>query len=196
MQINDALNLVLPAGDGSAKAYHTPITRDIYELNYSAINATKAALSRKGIHYQMQQGPRIANLVLKDEGLQDATDRGIFDDKGRPVDARTPALLEEIKRLTMILAPGAAGYELIPVDAAISRGAIDLEDWSEVEAAIVFFTCHVAPARKANRATVAAATASVLNGSITSSAPMEFAASLPISTTAEPTAKPASSLPV
>jgi hypothetical protein len=195
MQITDSLNLAIPVGDGLT-AYHTPISRQIYEMHYSVINATKAALSRKGIHYQMGSGPRIANLVLKDEGLKDAAEREVLDVKGNPLDERTPTLLAELKRLTTVLVPGPSGYENLPVDVAISQGKIDAEDWSELEAAIVFFTCHVMPAKKTNRASIATATASVLNGSITSSAPTEFVASLPTSTKAEPMPKPVSSLPV
>jgi hypothetical protein len=195
MQITDSLNLALPFGDGLT-AYHVPISRNVYEMHYGIINATKAALSRKGIHYQMGSGPRIANLVLKDEGMKDAAERESLDPQGKPIDERAPALLAEIKRLTTVLVPGASGYENMPVDAAISQGKIDAEDWSELEAALVFFTCHVMPARKVNRVSIATATASVLGGLTTSSAPMELAASLPTLTKAESTPKPVSSLPV
>lgn len=195
MQITDSLNLALPVGDGLT-AYHAPISRAIYEAHYSVINAVKAALSRKGIHYQMGSGPRIANLVLKDEGEKDAAERESFDAKGNVVDERTPALLAEIKRLTTILAPGANGYDLLPVDVAISQGKIDAEDWGELEANLVFFTCHAMTARKANRSSIATATASVLGSSITALGPMDHAASLRTSTKVDPTPKPVSSLPV
>lgn len=192
MQITDSMNLALPFGDGLI-AYHVPIDRAIYELHYAVINATKAALSRKGIHYQMGSGPRIANLVLKDEGLQDAEDRKSFDAKGNVVDVRTTALLEEIKRLTTILAPGSGGYENLPVDVAIAQGKIDAEDWSELEAQICFFMCHAMPTKKSNRASIAAATASVLNGSIAPSPITAYIASLQTSTKVAPSTNPASS---
>lgn len=195
MQINDAMNLVLPVGDG-LHAYHTPISRQIYEAHYSVLNATKAALARKGIHYQMGSGPRIANLVLKDEGLKDAAERENFDAQGKPVDDRTPALLAEVKRLTNVLCPGPAGWDLLPVDTAISQGRMDAEDYAELEAALCFFTCHVMPAKKSNRASIAKATASVLSGSITSSPPTEYAASSLTLTKAAPTTNQASSLPL
>jgi hypothetical protein len=195
MQITDSLNLALPVG-GGLTAFHVPISRAVYEQHYSVINAVKAALSRKGIHYQMGSGPRIANLVLKDEGEKDAAERNSFDAKGNVVDERTPALLAEIKRLTTILAPGVNGYEQLPVDVAISQGKLDAEDYSELEAALVFFTCHVMTARKANRADIATATASVLDGSITSSMPTVPGASLPTSTKVVATPNPVSSLPV
>jgi hypothetical protein len=192
MQITESMNLALPFGDGMI-AYHVPIDRAVYELHYAVINATKAALSRKGIHYQMGSGPRIANLVLKDEGFKDAAERQSFDAKGNVVDDRTPALLEEIKRLTMILAPGATGYENLPVDVAIAQGKIDAEDWSELEAQICFFMCHVMPTKKASRVSIAAATASVLNGLIAPSPITAYIASLQTSTKVASTANPASS---
>lgn len=192
MRIADNLNLALPLGDGMT-AYHAPIARAVYEANYAVINATKAALSRKGIHYQMGSGPRIANLVLKDEGLKDAEERGSLDAQGNALDERTPALLAEIKRLTTVLVPGPAGYENLPVDVAISQGKIDAEDWSELEASIVFFMCHVMPAKKMNRAGIAAATASVLNGSIESSSITEYTDSLRTSTKTAVTPNQASS---
>lgn len=194
MQITDSLNLALPVGDGMT-AYHTPISRAIYESHYSVINAVKAALSRKGIHYQMGSGPRIANLVLKDEGEKDAAERQSFDANGHVVDERTPALFAELKRLTTILAPGANGYEMLPVDAAISQGRIDIEDWSELEANLVFFMCHAMTAKKANRSNIATATASVLDGSITPLALTGYAAFLQTSTKTAATPSQASSQP-
>jgi hypothetical protein len=195
MQITDSLNLALPAGDGLT-AYHTPISRSVYETHYSVINAVKAALSRKGIHYQMGSGPRIANLVLKDEGEKDAAERDSFDAKGNVVDERTPALLAELKRLTTILAPGTNGYDMLPVDAAISQGKIDDEDYAELEAALVFFTCHAMTARKTNRSSIATATASVLNGSISPLGLTGYAASLQTLTKTVATPSQASSQPV
>jgi hypothetical protein len=195
MKIDDALHLVLPLGDG-LHAYHTPISRAVYEGNYSTINATKAALAKRGVHYQMGSGPRVATLTLKDEGVKDAADRDNLDADGKPVDDRTPALLAEIKRLTTVLCPGPGGWDLLPIDAAISQEKVDREDWEEVESSIVFFTAHYQTCRRATRAGVAKATASVLNGSITSSPPMEFIASLPTSTKNEATQANPSSLPL
>ena len=80
----------------------------------------------------------------------------------------------------------------MPIDVAISQGKIDAEDWSELEAALVFFTCHVMPAKKVDRMGIAKATASVAGGSITSSTPMDLAASLQTSTKGVPTASQAS----
>jgi hypothetical protein len=187
MQITDSLNLTIPFGNGLT-AYHTPVSRAIYEANYAVLHATLAAMGRKGAHYLRASGPSIAHLVLKDEGKRDAAERGEED--------RTPALLGEIKRLTNILAPSGAGYDLLPVDTAISAGKVDEEDWEEVVASIVFFTCLVQTAKKSDRTMVAASVALIVDGSITSSAPMAFAASLQTSTKVDPTPATVSSLPV
>lgn len=187
MQITDSLNLAIPFGNGMV-AYHASIARTVYEANYAVLHATLAAMSKRGVHYLRASGPSIANLVLKDEGKREATERGEQD--------TTPALLGEIKRLTNVLVPGAGGYELLPVDTAISQNKLDAEDWSELEAQIVFFTCLVQTAKKSDRVMVAASAASVMDGSTTSLVPMEYAASLQKSMTAEPTPVTTSSIPV
>ncbi|WP_244116435.1 hypothetical protein [Burkholderia gladioli] len=193
MQINEAMNLVVPiVSDESGVrvwGYHTPISRQVFEANYRVLAATKAALASQGSYYLMDAGPRVAALTLRDEGARQAEARG-----GK--DEATPALLAEIHRLTMVLVPTAAGWDLQPVESAIASGKMDAEDWSEAESGIVFFTCICALASKADRKNHASGTASLLKGSITSLSPTEFAASLPKSTPGEASAlKAASSVP-
>ncbi len=175
MKITETLNIALPIGD--CQAFHTPISREVFEANYRILAATKAALSSKGIQYQMVSGPRIASLTLMDECREDSKERGDFDHSGKPSELLATALLAEIKRLTMILVPSANGYDMIPVDTAISRGSIDADDWREVESSLVFFTCHAALATKTERRNLIQATASLLNGVSTSSEITEFASS-------------------
>jgi hypothetical protein len=193
MYIDEALNVVLPVVseritkkvDNKEKteevvriwAYHTPISKAVFDANYRILAATKSALSNRGAHYLMSAGPRIAALTLRDEGLRDAESRGRFDENGNVQDDETKAFFTEIKRLTNILCPSAAGWELLPVDAAISSGKIDTENWEELESTIIFFTCHYSMAKKADRKRNAQSTASFLAGSITSLPPLEYAAS-------------------
>lgn len=211
MKIDEKRNLVLPIVtekvtkkvDGKdvtedvvrVYAFHSPVSREVFEANYRILAATKSALASKGSHYLMSSGPRIAALTLKDEGRKDAADRGSFDKDGNIVDEETAALFSEIKRLTMVLCPGSNGWDMLPVDTAISAGKIDSEDFEELASSIVFFTCHCAMARKADRETTARATASVVGASITSSSITEFLGSLPNSTQAEHTRPAASSIP-
>ncbi|MDR8915795.1 hypothetical protein [Burkholderia multivorans] len=200
IQINEAMNLVVPvvSDDAGVKvwAYHTPISRQVFEANYRVLAATKAALMSKGGIYMMDSGPRIAALTLLDEGRREAEARGSVDREGRAVDEMTPALMAEIRRLTMVLVPGPGGWDLLPIESAVAAGKIDSEDQAETESAIVFFTCICALASKAERKKQASSTASLLKGSITSLSPMEFADSLPNSTKAAPSAQQAvSSVP-
>jgi hypothetical protein len=210
MQINEALNLAIPIvservtekieGKDVSKeivrvwGYSTPISREVFEANYRILAATKSALASKGVHYLMNAGPRIAALTLKDEAHKDAESRGQYDDQGNVVSS-ADAFLAEIKRLTNVLCPGPSGWDLLPVDTAISSGKVDAEDWAEALSGIVFFTCHQTLAKKADRKRVSQSTASVLNGSTTSSTPMEFVASLPNSMPVTPSRAVVSSVP-
>jgi hypothetical protein len=94
-------------------------------------------------------------------------------------------LLAELKRRTQVIAPSPAGYITLPVDVALNTKVIDANDWSEAEAALVFFMSGFSTKRR-NLPQVAADLASPLSGSITSLPPSGWIASLPTSTAAEP----------
>lgn len=187
MQINESLNLVLPIRDG-LNLYHTPISREVFEANCVLLGAVKSRMISKGLHFLMDAGPRVSSSMLREEAKKDAQERG-------EDNQAATALLGEFKRLSVILTPGTNGYDPLPIDAALSRGVIDAEEWQEAESAIAFFTCHYALAKKADRAKVASATALALKGLTTSLSPMEYVASLPNSTQVETTPKVISSLP-
>nr|WP_249201266.1 hypothetical protein [Burkholderia cenocepacia] len=181
------MNLVVPVVTDETGVrvwgYHTPISRQVFEANYRVLAATKASLMSKGAMYMMDSGPRIAGLTLLDEGLREAEARGRFSKDGKTVlDEATPALMAEIRRLTMVLVPGPGGWDLLPIESAVAAGKIDEEDQAEAESAIVFFTCICALASKSERKDQASRTATLLKGSITSLSPTEFSDSLPKST--------------
>ena len=193
MKLNESINLIVHVGD--LQAYHTPISREVFEANYRVLAATKAAISSKGVFYQMDAGPRIASLALKDEARKDAEDRGDIDEAGKPRSDAAQALLAEIRRLTVILCPSAKGWETLPVDSAIASGKIDADDWREAESGIIFFTCLWSLASKQDRSRVAMASAGLLKGSTTSCSPSEFVASLQQSTNPTPSTAAGSAVP-
>ena len=197
MQLNDAMNLVIPlrSDDRGVQVYgyHTPISREVFEANFMILAATRATMAAKGVQFMMGSGPSVAALILKDEAKKDAESRGDFDDEGKPSDRAAKALLAELKRLTTLVAPGPNGWDMIPVEAALSKGIIDADDWREAESALVFFTCHYALAKRAERALVVPATARVLTGLNTSSTLSEFVNSLQTSMQAETSAQAAGS---
>lgn len=183
MNINDKLNLVLPirfdeAGNATLYAYHTPISREVFELNWRMIGATYATIWDDPKYARSTAAVRIATLALKEAGR---TDDGL-DLAG--------ALLADIKRLTMVVAPTTTGFKPQMIDVAIGRNLITKDDYAEVESALVFFTCvysMTAPSRQANLAT---ALAPALRGSMSSLKASEFADSLPRSTVAETSETP------
>jgi hypothetical protein len=189
-QINTALNLAFPVRwaeriiekDGKPDtvveplvwAYHTPISREIFDANYRIISAANMEIFSKGVAFAAESGPIIAALALRDASRQRALELGIIDENTDP----GTALMLELKRLTMILAPGATGFEYLPVDIALQKKVIDADDWREAESSVAFFTCGLWMARRTIREVRREALALVLRGLITSLQPMEFVASL------------------
>src|SRR6185437_16466675 len=106
MKINDALNVVLPVRDGPSgtevSSFHTPISREVFEANYRLLAYTKANLAAEGIYYQMDSGPRIAAMVLRDKAIHDAEGLGDVDASGKPSARAAESLFQELKRLTTI----------------------------------------------------------------------------------------------
>jgi len=193
-QINAALNLVLPirsGEDGTALlyAYHTPISRDVFEANYRIISATKGELfagmghsEKRRMAQSLSDASRIATLTFKDEAKRDAIEHGFdFDNPESPPPGY--AFLAELERLTLVLAPTANGWEQIPVAVAIGRKLIDQDEWAEVLSSIVFFTCGLSMVPKNGRMDTATFLALIVTGSITSLPPTEWTVSLPKSTT-------------
>lgn len=175
-QINADLKLVVPVkldndGEPIIYAYHNPIPREVYEVNFRLLRDTKVSLiGTSPRHAFAARGD--ASLYLSEAGAALAADRGIEGDGG------ASTLLAEIKRLTTVLVPGAQGYQMLPIDTAIQSGAIDADDWSDAENAIVFFTAWVAGTPRREMTAAAVLAASLTGGSTTSLPPMEWAASL------------------
>lgn len=193
-QISTDLRLVVPVrhdanGNPTLHAYHTPISREIYEANFRLLRDTKVALLGDSARAAFAARGDAA-LYLRDAGASLARARG---DEG---DAGAMALIADLKRLTVVLSPTPSGWDLLPVDTAISSNAIDADDWSDAENAIVFFTAWMAGTPKRERPTVANLGASLAGGLSTSSEPTEWRVSSPTSTeVATSERKAASSVP-
>jgi hypothetical protein len=162
-------------------AYHIPISRAVFELNYRLIGGTLAMLQSKSVGTNVVD---VATLALKDVGRRDAREWGLPEELSIEDGGMAVPLLAELKRLTYIIAPTPTGYQSMDVTLALGRKVISAEDWEETEAALVFFTCGFSTKRR-NLAQVAADLASPLMGSITSLLPTEWAASLATSPAAE-----------
>lgn len=172
MKIDENWNLILPVDD-SVQVFHTPISQNVFEVNHKLLRFTKDELFANGPQSAILSGMYVAALTLRDIGAKLAADRG--DPDG---DSGAKAFLAELSRLSMILAPGDAGYEITPVAAAISSGAISADAWADIENELVFFTAAVFVNARGNRKTAAMTVAEVMNCSLTSSTCEEHAAGL------------------
>lgn len=172
MQIASDLRLVVPIDDPPRiYAYHSPISREAYQSAFRLLRDAKVAMiGTSARHAFAARGD--AALYLRDAGAAMARER---DEEG---DGGATALLAEIKRLTTVLVPGTAGYDMLPIDAAISARAISADDWSDAEASIVFFTAWAAGTPRREMAKTMEMAAGLIGGSITSLDAMAWAASL------------------
>lgn len=209
MQVTSTLNLALPVRSRLVETelpenpekrvvveepllwlYHQPISMDLFEANWRIIAATKQAIFGKSVGYAYESGPRIARLALLDAAKADAAEFGTPDVGS--------AFLETLKTRTTILAPGKEGgaFTYHPIDYAVTNKIVTADEWAEALSALVFFTCAYAMARPIGREAVAASTALLLRGLMTSFTLTEFADSLKPSTSAETSEPKPSSVPV
>lgn len=190
MEIDGDLNIVIPIDD-PVRAFASPLPESVFKANYRVLARANEEIFGRGMKSALLTGPRIAALAIADAGKRIAEEDGKDGDTG----ART--FLGEIKRLTMILAPTDAGFDMLPVEQAIQSGKISAEDWADVEAALCFFTLGSQFETKKARAGLLEFLTGALSCSLTSQNCEDYAASLTMSKPVEaPRAKAASSVPV
>jgi hypothetical protein len=127
--INKKLNLVIPIDTDKGKIWihSTPISKEVFESNYLLLTKTLADLYLNGIGPSF--APRIALLSLKDTAKEMDANNDISNN-----------LIQEIYRLTNVLMPDPSGrWQTIPFVEIISKNAIDDQQLSEVENAIIYF---------------------------------------------------------
>lgn len=187
MQIDRKLNLIIGLDrlEGTSYVHAMPIARPVFERYYLVMAKAFAEIYAGGLG--PVAGPRVSALVLKDiagEGWGGAN--GV-----------EMGLMNEIRRLTNILAPGPNGWGMQPWTGARAAGLVDEDEESEVENALVFFTLASVMHKKSILPATLAVMGSLWGSSTTSLPAMEFVNSLPTSTPADATgASPtASSVP-
>jgi hypothetical protein len=180
MKLDRRLNIVLSLETPSGPIYvhSAPISREVFELYFSVISQTFAAIYSEG--HGPISGPRIAALLLKQVATsiprptRDEPTRTAWPDVER-------GLMNEIRRLTNVIMPGPKGWMTIPLEEGLRTNNIDAMDASEVENAIVFFTVCSIMHRKADLPDVLAIMSKLWGAQTTSSNCTEFSASLPTS---------------
>lgn len=185
MKINRKLNLVVPIyqGDDVLYVHSSPIAPVIFEQYFDVIAKTYAEIYSGG--YGIASGPRIAYMLLK----RVSGDRWEDVQKG---------LVAEIVRLTNVIIKGDRGWETVPYQEALDKKRIELEDISEVNNALVFFTVASSMHKRIILAGILDAALGLWGAQTTSSNCTEYASSLPTSTPGESsggTPIPTSSVP-
>lgn len=176
VKLNRKLNLVLQVDStkGRAHVYAEPISRAVFEDNFLVIGRAYMAIYNNNLGPVV--GPRMAKLMLMREALE-------IDELVKV----NSVLLPEIERLTTVLMPNERGWEMVPYAAARKRGMLDEETDSEIENALVFFTCASSVHLQKEVPTVMGGLRQFWGVVMTSLNVMEFKNSLPISTPEETT---------
>ena len=190
MEIDGELNIVIPIDD-PVRAFATPLPESVFRANYRVLARANEEIFGRGMKSALLTGPRIAALAIADAGKR------IAEEDGKDGDSGAWAFLGEIKRLTMILAPMDAGFDMLPVEQAIQSGKISADDWTDVEGAICFFTLGSQFETKKARVGLLQVLTGALSCSFTWQNCEDYAASLMTSKPAgAPRAKAALSVPV
>jgi hypothetical protein len=88
-------------------------------------------------------------------------------------------LIGEIKRLAIVVAPGAAGWENMPFEEALKRGVLSEDEADELESAIAFFTLAWRFHSTNERTGLISSAVTLWRARTTSSSFTEFLASFP-----------------
>jgi hypothetical protein len=180
LTIDRKLNIVLKVetAKGTIHVHSSPIGREVFEDNFLVISRAFTAVYTNGLG--PVTGPRVAALLLKEE----AKKMGVWE--------RTQqSLMNEIYRLTNVIAPTESGWENFPFMVAKQRGILDADEAAEVENCIVYFTCASSIHLRAELAVATEGLSTLWNAQITSSNTTEYMRSLPISTQEETTGETA-----
>lgn len=176
VKINKALNLVIPVrkDDEVYYVYSAPIRREAFEKYFLVLTKAYTELAGNGL---LSQGARISTLMLKQ----------VADDLGKSHHATE--ILQEIRRLSNVIACAPSGWESIPLNVAVERELIDPDDVFEIEGHQVFFTLISLVPTKNQAEEMLSHLPDMLGWLLTSSTPMEYIAGLPTLTETANTGK-------
>ena len=179
-RINRALNFVVPvfgeADRDVVYVHQAPVLAETFERYYRVLAQTYGAMMTQGAA-MMVAAPRVAAIMLK-EAAENM-------DAWEGPEGVQNGLVREIRRLSNVVAlDPAKGWQPIPLEKALKDGLISPEDWTEVEGIVTFFIVVSAMQQRRLLKEHLEMSANAWSAQVTSSTPMEFAASLPTSTPA------------
>lgn len=131
MKISRNLNLIIPVRTekGNGWIHATPISKEVFKEHFFILSKTFSAIFSEGLG--VVAGPRIAFLMLE----RISRDSNVWEgDKG----VRNTLVNEVIRLANLVYPVEGKGYDTIPLDIALEREIIDLD---EVAGELIFFTC-------------------------------------------------------
>jgi hypothetical protein len=159
-----------------AYVHSTPLAAETVDKHFLILGQTFSSIFNNGLG--TAAGPGMAMRLLKSLAIRT---RQWEDSPDGEQGVRT-GLVEEIRRLTMVIVPGASGWQPIPLQVAVDRKILIEEDRSEVENAIVFFIAVSATLNRAERKPMLETACGLWSALLSQSNPTDFAASLTTST--------------
>ncbi|OKV32671.1 hypothetical protein [Escherichia coli] len=129
MKISRNLNLIIPVRTekGNGWVHATPISKEVFKEHFFILSKTFSAIFSEGLG--VVAGPRIAFLMLE----RISRDSNIWEgDKG----VRNTLVNEVIRLANLVYPVEGKGYDTIPLDMALEREIIDLD---EVAGGVIFF---------------------------------------------------------
>ncbi|HCP7890543.1 TPA: hypothetical protein OFX50_004440 [Escherichia coli] len=131
MKISRNLNLIIPVRTekGNGWIHATPISKEVFKEHFFILSKTFSAIFSEGLG--VVAGPRIAFLMLE----RISRDSNVWEgDEG----VRNTLVNEVIRLANLVYPVEGKGYDTIPLDMALEREIIDLD---EVAGELIFFTC-------------------------------------------------------
>lgn len=135
MRLDNKLNLIIPVYDDDMKnvvahVHSTPISADVWDKYWEPMSIAFTRIMAGG--HGSVGGPRIADKMLR----KVAQELGVWEGMAGVENG----LVEEIRRLTMVLAPAkTGGWSQIPFHEA-RKTILNPEDSAEIEGALIFFS--------------------------------------------------------
>lgn len=131
MKIARNLNLIIPVRTEKDNGWihATPISKEVFKEHFFILSKTFSAIFSEGLG--VVAGPRIAFLMLERISRVSNIWEG---DKG----VRNTLVNEVIRLANLVYPVEGKGYDTIPLDMALEREIIDLD---EVAGELIFFTC-------------------------------------------------------
>jgi hypothetical protein len=161
-----------------AYVHSTPLAAEIVDQHFLILGQTFSQIFNRGLG--AAAGPGLAMRLLK----KIATDTRVWEDSPDGERGVKNGLIEEIRRLTMVIVPEGAKWQPLPLQIAVDRKILNDEDRAEVENAIVFFIAVSATLNRAERKPMLETAAGLWSAQLTSLNSTDFAASLTTSTAA------------